>query len=359
MIHRLTDHLIRHWDAIVCGRLARPRAIHWLKFGRVTDYPRNYVYFYLFLDHDREPRLVAKVTADRSAQARLVREFDLVQRIRNRVGEEIAASIPAPLAGLPFGAYWVGIEEYAGGERFVPEVALDRRGEEARVRAYVERVVDWLIAFARAGRSVAPFDGEIYARAVREPLARLRRYHELEPGESALVDELGAALEASRGEPVIAIPLHGDVWPGNIFVARDGLRVIDWDGFRDRDASYHDIHTFLSSFVLAGSPPDDEPAASFTGTFFGESWFARLVRESAARYAAALELDPDLLALMLPLYLATMSTRREPVNEAAMAMNAKFRGLLGAYVKAMRDGRAPGFTVPQAPAPAIGGGASR
>ena len=347
MIHALTEHLLAHWDTVAGGRWLKPRVIHWLKVGRCGDMPRPYVYFYLFLDHEREPAFVAKITAERAARERLMHDFDIVRRLRRRVGEEIAATIPAPVAELPFGAHWVGLEEMAHGRRFVPAVALDRHGEEARIRRYLRPVVDWLILFGRTGHAAVEFDGDIYAHAVAEPLARLARYHELGRTEAALVAELGTHLEAFRGRPVPALALHGDLWPGNVFVDGDRLHVIDWDGYRERDASYHDIYTLLSSFVVAGGAPGPEPAASFAATFYADTWFARLIRGELEHYTTAIGLDPELVTLMLPLYLVRMAGRRDPATPVGRAMNAKFAGLLTDYLRALAAGEAPEVRPPR------------
>jgi len=128
-----------------------------MKFGSVTDFPRNYVYFYAFLDDASEPQLVLKITADRSAQARLVREFDMINRIRARVSPEVAATIPEALAGLPFGSYWVGVEEVAGGQRVVPVIELENRATRRRIATFMRAVLEWAVAFARTGAGKSPF----------------------------------------------------------------------------------------------------------------------------------------------------------------------------------------------------------
>jgi hypothetical protein len=266
-----------------------------------------------------------------------------VLRVRSRVGREIAATVPTPIAGLPFGAFWVGLEEFAPGTQFVPVVHLARRGEEARVHAYIHRVLEWLTAFGRTGSERVAFDGELYMQAVSEPLARLERMHAYSGREKARLKEVVARVAGWRGRTVRTTALHGDLWPGNIFLGPDRMRVIDWDGYREQDASYHDIYTFLTSFTLArpdrAAPLD--PQAEFAATFFADHWFSRMARAALERYARALELDQDLVQLMLPLYLARMATRREPTSEAAMAMNRKFAGLLSAYLAALAAGRAP------------------
>ncbi len=349
MIHGLNEHLIRHWDALFAGRWSRPRTIHWLKFGQVGDFPRPYAYFYLFLDRAREPAFVAKITAEREARARLAREFDLTRRLRIRVGPEIAATIPAPLAEVPFGAYWVGLEEFAGGERVVPVVVLDRPREAVRIERYVREVVDWIISFGRVGQALLPFDGDLYAHAVTVPLARFASQHKLAGEDSALLDHIVAGVAAHRGRTVPAVAMHGDLWPGNIFRAHGRLRVIDWGGYCEHDASYHDIYTFLCSFTVEGR--QRVPAASLLATLGGESWFSALVRAELGRYARAFALDPALFALMLPLHLVRMAARREPVTAAAKAMNARFAGLLGAYLGALRAGEVPDVRRPPAPGP--------
>ncbi|MGD8394525.1 MAG: phosphotransferase [Candidatus Eiseniibacteriota bacterium] len=362
MIHRLTDHLRAHWSAIVGDSLPEPSAIHLMKFGTVVDFPRKYVYLYAFLDGDREPSLVLKITADRAAQAQLVREYDLLNRIRARVTEEIAASIPAALAGLPFGRYWVGVEEAAGGRRFLPFIDLRRPPERRRVEPYLDRVTSWLIAFGRCGGGRQEFDGELYRQAAVEPIARLRSYYDLDGTELTYLEELTRRLEEHRGRPVMAVASHGDLWPGNIYVHQGRLRIIDWPDFRLLDASYHDLWNFIDSLVLRrGSARErldvggrDPAAHALFGVPERGRWFDRLVRGMVERYVHTLELDAELVRLMLPMYYVTMATRREPVNESSVAINHKFRGLLAAYVRlATQGGR---FGLPGPWGPSTGGG---
>ncbi len=347
MIHALTDHLLARWPAVTGGRWPRPQAIHWLRVGRIGDLPRPVTYFYLFLDDESAPAMVAKITLEHAARARLEHTFDVTRCLRNRVGEPLAATIPAPLAEFPFGAYWVGIEEAASGRPVVPVVALARRGEEARVRRYIGSVVDWLIAFGRTGYALVDFDGDLYTQAVTEPLARLARMHELAPPESRQLAAIETQLGAHRGRPVPAVAQHGDPWPGNIFVDGDRLQVIDWDRYREQDASCHDIYTFFSSFIVRGGrrapgPPASAPEDPFAATIHADTWFAHLVRAELARYVAAIGFDPGLAALMMPMYLVRMAVRRDPATVSGRSLNAKFAGLLAAHLRAITSGSAPG-----------------
>jgi hypothetical protein len=352
VIHRLTDHLLTHWQAIVGDRLPEPRSIHLMKFGSVTDFPRKYIYMYAFLDDSTDPALVLKITADRSAQSQLVREFDMLNRIRAKVSPEVAATIPEALAGLPFGSYWIGVEEVAGGKRFVPVINLDRGGDRQRVSTLLDLVLDWSIAFGRCGLTQQEFDGELMVSAVTEPLARLRSYYDIDPDESAYLDELGARFEARRGSPVTTVASHGDLWPGNLYVQDGGLRIIDWTGFRERDVSYHDLFNFIDSFVVRSGreldAADPSGRETSTHTLFNASargnWFAELAVTYVDRYIEGLELDRELVQLMLPMYYVAMATRREPVNEASVAVNHKFRGLLAAYIQLA--GQSGGFSLP-------------
>ncbi len=344
MIPSLSRHLIDHWEAVAGDRFPRPNAIHWLKFGSVRDFPRPYGYFYLFLDGARTPALVAKVTAVEAAKARLGRDGERLRRVREVVPAELLPTIPAMVAGLAFGASWVSLEEFAAGERLVPQVDLARRGEAARFGAYFDRVVDWLIRFGggsrRSEEAYAAFDGDLYQAAVGEPLSLLARTHVLPPRERARLEEVVNRLQGYRGQRVRVTALHGDLWPGNIFVtAGGGLKIIDWEGYRERDASYHDIFTFLSSFTLAAPPAARDAPAQVLDALFGDHWFSGLVERTLVRYARALDLDPDLVALMLPLYFVRMATRREPVHASDVAMNAKFAALLTAYLGALDAGR--------------------
>jgi hypothetical protein len=362
VIHRLTDHLRSHWRAIVGGDLPEPATIHLMKFGSVVDFPRKYVYLYAFLDGDSEPSLVLKITADRAAQAQLVREYDLLNRIRARVSGEIAATIPAALAGLPFGRYWVGVEEAAGGRRFLPFVDLRRASERRRVEPFIDLVSQWLIDFGRCGGGRHEFDGELYRQAAVEPLVRLRSYYDLDAAELAFLDELARRLDRFRGRPVTAVASHGDLWPGNIYVHEGRLRIIDWPDFRPLDATYHDLWNFIDSFVLRRGGAHErldiggrDPAAhALFGVPAPGMWFDRLVRRLVERYVTALELEPELVQLMLPMYYVAMATRREPVNESSVAINHKFRGLLASYVRIAAQG--DGFTLPGPWGPATGGG---
>jgi len=344
MIPGLSRHLIADWAAIIGDRLPRPAAIHWLKFGSVRDFPRPYAYFYVFLDGAPTPAMVAKVAAEETAKVRLARDGERVQALRAQAPQDLLATIPAVLASFAHGAAWVTLEEFAAGERLVPQVDLGRRGEAARLGGYFERVVDWLIRFGEGAGSPEErdlaFDGELFQWAVGEPMARLTRTHVLPPRERARLLDVMSRLEAYRGQRVRVTALHGDLWPGNIFVtAAGGLSVIDWEGYRERDASYYDIYTFLSSFTLTRPAAARDQPAAMLDALFGEHWFGDLVRRTLVRYARALDLEPELVELMLPLSFVRMATRREPVHASDVAMNAKFAAILTAYLGAVDAGR--------------------
>jgi len=345
VIHRLEDHLIAHWDAIVGDRLPRPRTIHWMKFGAVTDFPRKYTYLYGFLDGAGEASLVLKITDDRTSQAQLIREFDQVNRIRARVSPAIAATIPEALAGLPFGAYWIGVEEVAGGERFLPVIDLTRRQLERRVSRYVQSVLDWVTEFASCGRQEDELDAKLFNRCVAEPLARLRSFYRLEQIENRYLEKLATRLDGYRGRTIGAVAMHGDLWPGNIYVHDGGLRIIDWTDFRERDISYHDLFCFLDSFVIIERPGELMRGGQAVDDYsvlapIQRNWMTELAATAIDDYVERLHLDRELVRLMLPMYYVTMSTRRKPVDEASVAVNHKFRRLLATYIrKATHGGR--------------------
>ena len=177
-------------------------------------------------------------------------------------------------------------------------------------------------------------------------------YYELEPEEVAYLDELAERLASWRARPIGTVALHGDFWPGNIYLADDGLRVIDWSGFRERDASYHDLFNFLGSFVVVRGTVDartvyyghQSEGDSLLLPPAGSGWLQEIAAAFADQYIRRLELDRDMVQLLLPMYYVAMATRREPVNEASVAVNHKFRGLLGAYIRQPRA--AGGFSLP-------------
>ncbi len=337
MIHAIEERLIEGWEMVIGDRLPRPRRIHFMKFGSIADFPRDYVYLYAFLDGAKEPALVLKITANRTAQARLIRQVDLIHRVRARLPEDLLPTVPEAIAGLPMGEYWIGVEECAGGERFLPVIDLEAPAQEASVRAYMHRAMDWAIRLAAIARRPVELTEPLFHQQVTQPLRRLRSLHTLEPDENRYLEQWTDRLAGRRGTQVVAVASHGDLWPGNIYVRDGGLRVIDWGGYDDCNVTHHDLYCFLDSFdVVAGahSPArdrGDELPLLVRGASAG--WFGSLAAAAIAAYTEQLELDTDWVELMLPLYYVTMATRREPVNEASVAVNYKFRRALGQYVR--------------------------
>ncbi|MCA1732985.1 MAG: aminoglycoside phosphotransferase family protein, partial [Acidobacteria bacterium] len=86
----------------------------------------------------------------------------------------------------------------------------------------------WLAAFQETR---PPVEGRA---AVETLIARARRDLRKAPLSRLTKRSVGRRVEslAAAMGPPIAVPHHGDLWPGNVFVAPDRVTVIDFEGFR-------------------------------------------------------------------------------------------------------------------------------
>jgi colanic acid/amylovoran biosynthesis glycosyltransferase len=158
-------------------------------------------------------------------------------------GRELA--VPVPIAHEPGSPLLV-----TGRADGVPMDLLIRRSRTSsrvipELTAAAAALGCWIRAFQNTR---SPGDGRadvdsLVARAVRDlRSAGLSRREIRRVGRS--IESLAATLHSP-----IAVPNHGDLWPGNVFVTAERLTVIDFEGFRtglpSEDLAYFLVHANL------------------------------------------------------------------------------------------------------------------
>jgi hypothetical protein len=176
------------------------------------------------------PYAVVKMMPDRRFAWRLRRETEVVEQLRQRIGQsnEVAAALPLP----PL---------YAGeiGDDFVVVQELDPLAGRA-VRKDRKVALDWLRTFQRATtvrtESWKVSDDERELQIVRDAWHRVRRVQE-----AAVVARVNELLAEVRGESVMRCAVHGDFWYGNIVSEGGRLRVFDWEWAGEEGTPFFDL----------------------------------------------------------------------------------------------------------------------
>lgn len=140
------------------------------------------------------------------------------------------------------------VEIAAGGRELILKTQISRAGESRPPADRARHEYEILERLAVRGATPRPLrlDGAtiVMERAEGRPLDRLIR--ELRHSPQALVPAF-RAVGAWLRDFQAAIPnaQHGDMWPGNIFIAGDRVQVIDFEGLRNGDRD-RDVANFLA-----------------------------------------------------------------------------------------------------------------
>jgi Phosphotransferase enzyme family len=180
----------------------------------------------------RNTEAVIKISRDREADRNLERERDILRRVRSDA--RLADLLPILPAELAWGA--------AGDHLFLVQSSLpgiDARGlledVERCARMQAAALETAALLHGQTARTVR-VDGDLVKRWVDEPLSEiggLRAWHPRLARQTSAIERLRESLTRSlMGREMAVSWLHGDFFPGNILVSKEGRTVtglLDWD----------------------------------------------------------------------------------------------------------------------------------
>lgn len=255
----------------------------------------------------KTPCAVVKASPNPEHRASLEHEFGVMRSLRERLGPEVAVTVPEPLALFDVDGVTVFAESYLGGRSMYFEM---RNGwfPRRRVREHFRLARRWLVEFQKAtAAGEARLGDEALGEFVTGPLRDYRRLCARTQAErewAALAAKLARDL---KGERVLLAGRQGDFWARNLLVKGDSLGVVDWEGFRERSTPFYDLFLFAASYGL--SYPWRlgrwaEPSVAFNATFREGGWMSGVVREYLHAYCDSAGVSPRLLELFFYVFLA-------------------------------------------------------
>ena len=131
----------------------------------------------------------------------------------------------------------------------------------------------------------------------------------------------------------LAVPVtwaHGDLWPGNVLLNRDGLAVVDWGHFTQRGSPLWDLWFLLYTYASAFPWPDRSvvpPEDAFRRAFLSPGWYSDLATELVRRHLRALGLPEESGELLLLVALLARPPRGEGDDEPVGPTGTDWREL--------------------------------
>ena len=255
----------------------------------------------------RTPEIAIKASRSEGFNAHTEREQATLRRLRERLGKDTEASVPAPLGCFRHGASVVGIESVAPGRAM--SVTSGRWGaSHAEAIGDLRAATDWLANFharAAVGPCWSAERAAATARRIEEYAARLRPSSVLE----GLFQRAGERAAAMTGRPLPIVWLHNDYGPWNIYRQGARLTVIDWEfGEEDESARHGPALCDLIYFVTVWGarvwhlPPAGGEAAALRRFFVvptPDDEIARAVHGALDDYMRRLGIDSRFLPLLL------------------------------------------------------------
>lgn len=268
------------------------------------------------------PCAVLKASANAEHRAALEHEFGAMRALRERLGPELAATVPEPLALVEERGVLVFAESYLVGRSMYFEMRnawfpRRRAGEHFRLARR------WLVEFHKAtAAGEVRLGGDALGELVLRPL---REYRRLCAETQADKDWAARAEKLARGlggERIKLAARQGDFWARNLLVNSGGVGVVDWEGYGERAAPFHDLFLFAASYGL--SYPWKlgrwaEPSVAFRATFREKGWLSEIVREYLHAYCAGAGLSPKLLELFFYVFLAERALKEWQQGAGAVA----------------------------------------
>jgi len=229
-----------------------------LKFVRRLSASHSELLEYSFQSCDGTKSLVVKQQAlGPDSERATLQEFANLGRVRTLLGLALGRSVPEPLLALPKRGILVTSKVPGSPLTVTLKKYANRLAGPFRTSAISEtarRVGTWLRSFQDATHA-EPFTYSTVPYLADLEL-RLSQFQEkgFEPG---LTREIlrQASLQSAplNGRLISAAARHGDFIAQNILIEDDGVAVVDFEGFSEREAVYDDLGMFLGYILVLGA----------------------------------------------------------------------------------------------------------
>jgi Phosphotransferase enzyme family len=229
-----------------------------LQFVRRLSARHSELLEYSFQSCNEMKSLVVKQQAlGPDSERATLQEFANLGRVRTLLGIALGRSVPEPLLALPKRGILVTskvpgvpltvmLKKYAN--RLASPFHTSAIGETAR------RVGAWLRSFQDA-TPAEPFTHSTVSYLADLEL-RLSQFQKkgFEPGLTREILQQASLHSAPlNGRLISAAARHGDFIAQNILIEDDGVAVVDFEGFSEREAVYDDVGMFLGYILALGA----------------------------------------------------------------------------------------------------------
>ncbi|HEX8472993.1 MAG TPA: hypothetical protein VF666_03090 [Pyrinomonadaceae bacterium] len=288
-----------------------------LSFLSLDDYrhaERQKMVLFIFDHAGTRPCAVAKIGGEERHGAVLAHEHEMMRELHGRVGEELRATMPQPLALFGERGLMIFLESFVGGRSIYFEMRNSWRPRRLAARHF-RLASEWIVRFQRATQvRAAQLDEATADEYVVSPLRDFGRAFSLLPEERALVSQVKELTRELGGERLPLVARQGDFWARNLILQGDTIGVVDWEGFREESTPFWDMFLFATSYAL--SYPWRlgrwaEPSVAFRAAYLEPSWFAQLTRRHLLSHCNAMDVSPRLLEIFFPVFLAERALEEE------------------------------------------------
>lgn len=293
--------------AEVAALLRREGVLHGeltaITLGDYANSARKKGVAFLFEGREPRPHLIAKLSSDPAHAQNLEHEHQTLGRLRERLGDALRETVPAPLAKGSARRTAVFCQQALPGTAMYVQTR-NSWSPRRLVQRHFSLAGDWLTQFQLAARSGEIRLGE---SGSADALAALQQIASLSPQANDFITAAIRRTESLADERLPVVAVHGDFWTRNLLLSGAQLGVIDWENYREQGLPFDDLFHFITSYGQSfpwqlGRWAD--PAHAFQTTFAAQGWMSRFAERAVRGHCVRGGMSPLLPAALFPAFLA-------------------------------------------------------